>query len=157
MGGTNERKINAGRNRGPERSNSQPRSSPQLDIDKRSSEQPENARQTADRADARDAIHRNARFCKQEGQSGEVEAVNHSEGQNEQAEDPGRRPSALNRHVQQSLAKSLSQQYRKGEAGGRVVALGFLERVVGNPYLTRIMEGLPVTGSLWTGSARCRI
>src|SRR5215470_9929822 len=55
------------------------------------------------------------RFCKQEGQRSEVEAVNHSEGQNEQAEDPGRRPSALNRHVQQSLAKSLWQQCWKGE------------------------------------------
>src|SRR6516225_1205551 len=115
MGGTNERKINASRNRRPEGSNSHPRSSPQLDIDKRSSEQPENARQTADRTDARDAIHRNARFCKQKGQRGEVEAVNHSEGQNEQAEDPGRRPSALNRHVQKSLAKRGSQEYRRLE------------------------------------------
>ena len=115
MGSADEREIDASRNRRPEGSNSQPRSSPQLDIDKRSSEQPENARQKVDRADARDSIHRNARFCKQEGQRGEVEAINHSEGQNEQAEDPGRRSSALNRHVQRSLAKSLSQEYRKGE------------------------------------------
>src|SRR5262249_12501204 len=105
MGSADEREIDASRNGGPEGSNSQPRSSPQLDIDKRSSEQPENSRQKVDRADARDSIHRNTRFCKQEGQRSEVEAVNHSEGQNEQAEDPGCRPSALNRHVQQSLAK----------------------------------------------------
>src|SRR6516225_6728629 len=99
MRGANEREINASRNRGSEHTDYQPRSTPQFDIDDGGNEHRENARQTGDRDDARDSIYGNAGSCKQERQHSEVEAVNHSEGQNEQAEDPGRRPSTLSIHV----------------------------------------------------------
>lgn len=128
-GGTDEGELDASRNRSPEDSNSEPRPSPQLDVDNRSNKQTENTRQTGDRAYTGDAIHRNAGFCKQEGQRSEVEAVDHSEGSNKQAEDPRRRPSALSIHVQQSLANRCSQKYRKGEDINEEKSLAILLRL----------------------------